>query len=161
MGNPNENNDNSGLTRRLKENKSIKSGLEKYFHKNRNLNHKIISEAEEFDGFTFVISKKKLSIQELIRLYFRDKDIVGKAFQNLKGVIKLRPIRHWLYNRVIAHIFICYLSYLLLSLLLSLLKLRLEEIGISPIEALDELDTLYKVYIRDNKKGFRLSRTVH
>jgi hypothetical protein len=29
-----------------------------------------------------------------------------------------------------------------------------------PIKALQELDSLYKVYIRDTKKGFALSRTV-
>ncbi len=79
-----------------------------------------------------------------------------KAFQSLKGIVKLRPIRHWLYNRVNAHVFICYLSYLLLSLL----KLKLKKIGMSPLEALSELDSLYKVYIRDTMKGFRLTRTV-
>ncbi|MFQ5531961.1 MAG: IS1634 family transposase [Candidatus Nanoarchaeia archaeon] len=146
----------SNAQKLLKESKSIKPGLEKYFHKNGNLNHKTIAQAEEFDGFSFIFSTKRLSTREIIRLYFEDKDIVEKAFQSLKGVIKLRPIRHWLYNRVIAHIFFCYLSYLLLSLL----KLRLKKIGISPLQALNELETLYKVYIRDNEKGFRLSRTV-
>ena len=86
----------------------------------------------------------------------RDPDIVEKAFQSLKGIVKIRPIRHWLYNRVISHVFICYLSYLLLSLL----KLSLKKINMSPVAALRELDTLYKIYIKDNKKGFEFSRTV-
>ena len=30
----------------------------------------------------------------------------------------------------------------------------------SPVEALRELDSLYKIYIRDTKKGFKLTRTV-
>ena len=30
----------------------------------------------------------------------------------------------------------------------------------SPTKALRELDSLYKVYIKDKKKGFKLSRTV-
>ena len=68
----------------------------------------------------------------------------------------MRPIRHWLYNRVTAHVFICYLSYLLLSLL----KLRLKSLDLSPVEALRELESLYKVYMRDTKKGFKLSRMV-
>jgi transposase len=63
----------------------------------------------------------------MVSTYF-DKDLVEKSFRSLKGVIKLRPIRHWLYNRVIAHIFICYLAYLLLSLL----KYRLNKIEVSP-----------------------------
>ena len=37
---------------------------------------------------------------------FGDKDIVEKAFHSLKGVVNLQPIRHWLYNRVTAHVFI-------------------------------------------------------
>jgi transposase len=81
---------------------------------------------------------------------------VEKAFQSLKGIIKLRPVRHWLYNRVTAHVFICYLSYLLLSLL----RLRLKKMQISPVEALRELESVYKVYLRDERKGFKLARVV-
>lgn len=134
----------------------IKSDLEKYFYKNGSINHKTLSQEEEFDGFSYVFSTKKLHVEEIMRLYFHDKDIVEKAFQSLKGVIKVRPIRHWLYNRVRSHIFICYLSYLLLSLL----KLSLRKINVSPIKALRELDSLYKVYIKDKEKGFKISRTV-
>ena len=91
----------------------------------------------------------------MVRLYF-DKDLIEKAFRTLKGVTRLQPIRHWLYNRVIAHVFICYLSYLLLSLL----KYHLRDISVSPEEALKELSTMYKVYLRDTKKQFRISRVV-
>ena len=45
-------------------------------------------------------------------------------------------------------------------LLLSLLRLRLKTLQISPVEALRELESLYKVYMRDSKKGFKLSRLV-
>jgi transposase len=141
----------------LKKNgEQIKSGLEKYFYGNGNINHKVVSQEEEFDGFSFVFSTKKIRVDEIMRLYFHDKDIIEKAFQSLKGIVKLRPIRHWLSNRVRSHIFICYLSYLLLSLL----KLSLKKINMSPIKALRELDSLYKVYIKDKQKGFELSRTV-
>jgi transposase len=141
----------------LKKNgQQIKPGLEKYFYTNGSLNSNAISHEEEFDGFSFVFSTKKIPDSEIMRLYFNDKDIIEKAFQSLKGIVKVRPIRHWLYNRVIAHIFICFLSYLLLSLL----KLALKKINMSPIKALIELDSLYKVYIKDNRKGFKLARTV-
>jgi transposase len=139
-----------------KDGEQIKSGLEKYFYSNGSINHKVVSQEEEFDGFSYVFSTKKMRVDEIMRLYFHDKDIIEKAFQSLKGIMKLRPIRHWLYNRVRSHIFICYLSYLLLSLL----KLSLKKINISPIRALRELDSLYKVYIKDKEKGFELSRTV-
>ena len=96
-----------------------------------------------------------LSKEEMVRLYF-DKDLVEKAFHTLKGITTLQPIRHWLSNRVKAHIFICDLSYLLLSLL----KLRLKDLKMSPQAALRELDTMYKVYLRNPKKGFNISRVV-
>ena len=53
---------------------------------------------------------------KMLSLYF-DKDVVEKAFRSLKGITQLRPIRHWLAERVHAHVFLCYLAYLLLSLL--------------------------------------------
>ncbi len=134
----------------------VKEELEKYFTKEGVLNKKIIEEDEVLDGFSYVFSTKKLSIEEIMNLYFRDKDVVEKAFHSLKGIVKVRPIRHWLYNRVISHIFICYLSYLLLSLL----KFSLKKINMSPIVALTELSTLYKVYMKDSKKGFQVTKTV-
>lgn len=72
--------------------------------------------------------------------------------------MQFRPIRHWLYNRVIAHIFICYLAYLLLSLLKY--KLKIAKLEISAIEVLRELETMYKVYMRDEKRNFKLERVV-
>jgi transposase len=140
----------------LKNGKKIKAGLEKYFNTNNTINNKVVSKDEEFDGFSFIFSTENLPIDEIMKLYFQDKDIVEKAFRSLKGIVNVRPIRHWLYNRVIAHIFICYLSYLLLSLL----KLKLKKIDMSPIVALTELESLYKVYIRDKKKNFKLERMV-
>jgi len=45
-------------------------------------------------------------------------------------------------------------------LLLSLLRLRLKPIGLTPLEALGELDTMYKVYLRDRTGTFKISKTV-
>lgn len=140
----------------LAKKKSIKPGLAKYFDKNGSLIKKTLQAAEEFDGFSCIFSTKKgLPKEELVRLYF-DKDLVEKAFQTLKGVTNLRPIRMWLYDRVTAHVFICYLAYLLLSLL----QYRLRKTEMSAQEALNELQTMYKVYLKDPKKGFRVGRTV-
>ncbi len=145
----------SNARKLLAEGKNIKQGLEKYFNSEGEIIFKKLREAEEFEGYSVIFTTGSLSKEEIIRIYF-DKDLVEKAFQSLKGIIKVRPIRHWLYNRVIAHICICYLSYLLLSLL----KMKLKKIGISPIEALKELDSMYKVYMHDTKKGFKITRVV-
>ena len=110
----------------IAENKPIKPGLERFFDNEKKLIRKKLAEAEEFDGYSCIFSTKRLSKKQMLSIYFGDKDIVEKAFQSIKGVVRIQPIRHWLYNRVIAHIFICYLSYLLLSLLGPAHKLTLE-----------------------------------
>ena len=94
-------------------------------------------------------------LKNIIKAYF-DKDVVEKAFQSLKGVIRLRPIRHWPYNRVEAHVFICYLA----CLLLSILKNRVNDLDMSFQKALDELDGLYRVYLKDPRTGYKLGRLV-
>ncbi len=139
----------------LEKGKVVKSGIEKFFTKAGTIIDKELHNAEEFDGYSCIFSTAALSKEEIVQLYF-DKDVVEKAFRSIKGITRLQPIRHWLYNRVVAHVFICYLSYLLLSIL----QYKLRNIGISAEEALIELDSMYKVYLRDQKKGFQVSRVV-
>jgi transposase len=139
----------------LREGKTIKSGLERYFDQHGKVIINVLDQAEEFDGYSCIFSTRPMAKAELVRLYF-DKDIVEKAFHSLKGVVKLQPIRHWLSKRVVAHVFICYLAYLLLSLL----KFRLKSTGISSDEALEELKTMYKVYLRDANHVFKIVRVV-
>ena len=124
----------------LAQGKSIKAGMEKYFTQNKQIAKAILAQAEEFDGFTCLFSTSKLSRQEMIRFYF-DKDLVEKAFRTLKGITRLRPVRHWLYNRVTAHVFVCYLAYLLLALL----QYRLAALNLTAEEALTELETMYNL----------------
>ena len=93
--------------------------------------------------------------KEVVKIYF-GKDLVEKAFRTLKGITQIRPVRHWLEERVKAHIFICYLSYLLLSLL----QLKLKKTEFNAINALEELDTMYKVHIKDPKTKNTFTKTV-
>ena len=139
----------------IRQGKSIKNGLEKYFSKSDLINDQAVKAAEEFDGYSCIFSTQEMSKEEIVRLYF-DKDLVEKAFRTIKGITRLQPIRHWLYNRVVAHVFICYVAYLLLSLL----EYRLCKIEITAEEALKELESMYKVYLRDTKKDFKVSRVV-
>ena len=140
---------------RLQKKKNIKSGLEKYFDAAMNPMQKEITLAEEFDGYSCIFSTQQIQNDEVVRIYF-EKDLVEKAFRSMKGVVALRPIRHWLYDRVEGHIFICYLAYLLLSLL----QYRLKKIKVSAIDALRELETIYKVYMKDSVKGFEVTKLV-
>ncbi len=135
--------------------KDIKDGIEKFVRQDGRLIMRNVKAAEELDGYSAIFTTTSLSKENIVKMYF-DKDLVEKAFQNMKGIINLRPIRHWLYNRVIAHVFMCYLAYLLLSIL----KIKLEKIEIKPLQALKEVDTLYKVYLKDKKKDFKFHKVV-
>jgi transposase len=139
----------------LSQKKAIKPGLEKYFDAKGDILSHVVAQAEEFDGFSCLFATKELTKEECIKLYF-GKNIIERSFRTLKGIVCLQPIRHWLYNRVTAHVFICYLSYLLLSLL----EHHLRKIPMTADEALEELSSMYKVYLRDAKKNFHLSRVV-
>lgn len=148
--------DISNAKKLLMEEKEIKTGLNSLFDKNGNILVEELEKREEFEGyFCLFTTKASISKFDMVSIYF-DKDLIEKAFRSLKGVIKLRPIRHWLHNRVIAHVLICFLAYLLLSLL----KYRLRKIDISPTEALQEIDSIYKVYLKANKNNFKFSRIV-
>jgi transposase len=139
----------------LAQGKKIKPELTRFFSRSGRLLIDRLDQAAEFDGYSCIFTTESFTDDHLVRTYF-DKDLVEKAFQSLKGIIKLRPIRHWLYNRVIAHVFICYLAYLLLALL----KMKLRDLNISPITALRELEGFYKIYARDSKKNFTFTKTV-
>jgi len=139
----------------LAQGKSIKPGLERFFDPQGRLLQAKLAEAEEFDGFSCVFCTRSLPPGQMLSLYF-DKDLVEKAFRSLKGITQLRPIRYWLAEHVHAHVFVCYLAYLLLSLL----QYRLRKTEFTAESALLELGTMYKVYLRDTKKRFQLSRVV-
>ena len=135
---------------------SIKSGLERFFDSEGCLLAAKLTAAEEFDGYSCIFCTGPLSPGQMLSLYF-DKDIVEKAFRSLKGITQLRPIRSWLAEHVRGHVFVCYLAYLLLSVL----QYRLRETEFTAESALLELETMYKVYLRDAQKGFQLSRVVN
>ena len=141
--------------RLLAQGKSIKPGLERFFDSRHHLLPAPLTEAEEFDGYSSIFCTRSLPLDKMLSLYF-NKDIVEKAFHSLKGITQLRPVRHWLAEHVQAHVFICYLAYLLLSLL----QYRLRRTEFTAESALLELGTMYKVYLRDAKHVFRLSRVV-
>jgi len=142
---------------KLKRNgKPIKDSITRFIGKDGRVLTQRVIDAEEFDGCSCIFTTaRRMTKEEMIAQYF-DKDLVEKAFHDFKGVIKLRPIRHWLENRVRAHVFICYLSYLLLSLL----NLRVKKLGMTAVGALEELDSLYKVYLKDQRRTLRAARVV-
>jgi transposase len=124
----------------LADGKAIKPGLRSLFDAQKRLRPDHLVAAEEFDGYSCIFCTRAVPPQDMLPLYF-DKDLIEKAFRSLKGITQLRPIRHWLAERVRAHVFLCYLAYLLLSLL----RHQLRNTEFTAERALHELSTMYKV----------------
>ena len=136
--------------------KPIRESVKRFIGKDGRALTRRVNDAEEFDGCSCIFTTaSRMTKEEMVEQYF-DKDLVEKAFHDFKGAIKLRPVRHWLENRVRAHVFICYLSYLLLSLL----NVRVKKLGITAVSALEELESLYKVYLKDRRRALRAARVV-
>ena len=74
-----------------------------------------------------------------------NKDLIERSFKTLKSVLAVHPIRHWLDGKVKGHLFICYLSLVLLTTLgVLVLKQGKKAIkGITPERALKELMKIY------------------
>ena len=106
-------------------------------------------------GYSLIYHNTKYSSAEVVKRYY-DKEIVERAFKQLKGVLSLRPIRVWLSNHIEGHIKICYLSYAILSLM----NYKLKKIKVSAIEALDSLKYGYKVTLKDSSTNHEWSTHV-
>jgi len=92
------------------------------------------------DGLTILRTNSASMTAEQIALAYRRLWIVEDAFRHLKDPICLRPIRHWKDPRVLGHIFVCVLAYMLERLL----EMRLRQAGVrdSARTALDDLSGL-------------------
>src|SRR3990167_9429286 len=91
----------------------------------------------------------------MIKGYF-EKDRIEKSFRCMKGLLDVDKVRFWLANRVKGHIFVCYLAYLLLSVL----EYKLRKLGIKASEAIESMETMYRVYITDQKSKNKFVKTV-
>jgi transposase len=140
--------------RQIQEKKVIKEGIKKYLRGNQ-IDYEAVSEAERYDGVSAIFSSRDLAASEMVKAYF-EKDKVEKSFRCLKGLIEMDKVRFWLANRVRGHIFVCYLAYLLLSVL----EYKLRKIRVKAPEALEALESLYRVYITDPKSENQFIKTV-
>jgi len=138
----------------LKEKKAIKAGLRKYIKGNK-IDHRVLQLAERYDGISVIFSTRNLRVEEMVKGYF-EKDRLEKSFRCLKSFLEMDKVRFWLPNRVRGHIFVCYLAYLLLSVF----DYRLKGSGISAINALEMMESMYKVYLTDPKSKNKFVKTV-
>ena len=109
----------------------------------------------KYVGYSLIFHNTKLKPAEVVKKYF-DKDVVERCFRTMKGDAQLHPIRLWLPQRVNAHIKICYLSMCLLSLI----KFKCRKINTSPIDIIQELQTIYKVNLKHSETKQKFTKVV-
>ena len=108
--------------------------------------NKGIDEIDPFIGYSLIYHNTKYSSDEVVKRYY-DKEIIERAFKQIKGILNLRPIRVWLKEHVEGHIAICYLAYAILSLM----NHKLKKINMSAIEAITSLKHGYKINLQTKK----------
>jgi transposase len=122
----------------------------------RNCNfEKGIECSDPYIGYSVIFHNTSLEADIVVRKYF-EKDIVERAFKQLKGVLKLRPIRAWLKEHVKGHVRICYLAYAILALL----QYKIRRLDISAPRALELLKDGYKIRLEDKKSRYTWDLTV-
>jgi hypothetical protein len=139
----------------LAEGKAIKPGLQPVFDGQGRLRQDRLAAAEEFDGYSCIFCTRSLPEEEMLSSVFRQ-GLDRKSLSQSQRHYPVASRRHWLAERPRAHVFLCYLAYLLLSLL----RYHLRDTPFTAERAVNELSTMYKVYLRDAQHRFRLSRTV-
>lgn len=106
-------------------------------------------------GYSLIYHNTNMKDEDVVRTYF-NKDVIERAFRQMKGILSLRPIRVWMQSHIKSHVKICYLSYAILVLL----SYKLRKLDISAVEALDKLKSGYNVYLNDTQSDFSWNTTV-
>jgi hypothetical protein len=104
-------------------------------------------EQKTHTGYSLIYHNTREPANEVVRKYY-DKDIIERAFKQMKGTLNLRPIRVWLQKHVKGHIQICYLSYAILTYM----NHKLEKNQTTATQALDNLKNGYIITLKDKTK---------
>ncbi len=108
--------------------------------------NKGIDEIDPFIGYSLIYHNTKYSSSDVVKRYY-DKEIIERAFKQIKGILNLRPIRVWLKEHVEGHIALCYFAYAILSLM----NHKLKRINMTAIEAITSLKHGYKINLQTKK----------
>jgi transposase len=93
----------------------IKNGYRKYIDITQGeieLNEKRLRAENQFDGKWVLLTNSKLDSKR-VALYYKDLWQIEACFRDLKHDLETSPIYHWTERRIIAHIFVSFLSLLL------------------------------------------------
>ena len=96
--------------------------------------------ADPYTGYCLIYHNTSYDVATVVKHYY-DKEIVERAFKQLKGILNLRPIRVWLREHIEGHIAICYLAYAIIAYM----NYKLRKTEFTAVDALTSLKSGYKV----------------
>ena len=116
-----------------------------------------VENARKLDGkFILETSDSSLAPIEVVQAY-HDRDVVEKFFQTLKDIVEVRPLYVYTERHVKAHVFVCVLSVMMLSLVKKILKEAGKEM--TSMKALEILDGVKRVEFSQRDGTGRVVRT--
>lgn len=130
----------------------IKNGYRKYIDIAKGeieLNYKRLRAEGQFDGKWVLLTNTKLSSKE-VALSYKDLWQIEAGFRDLKDDLESGPIYHWTQRRIIAHIFVAFLS-LLLKIAFDK-KLKLIDKGATYSEVFNAVKEIKAVKLSEGRK---------
>lgn len=125
---------------------------------NFKLSNTEIEKEQRLDGkFILETSEHKLNGIEIVQAY-HTRDVIEKFFQMLKDIVELRPSYVYTEQHVKAHVFLCTLAVLLLSLLRKILR-KAGKDTMTSVKALEILDGIKRVEFSLNEGKDFIIRT--
>jgi transposase len=112
-------------------------------------------EEAKYMGFSLIYHTTNLDNSEVVKTYY-EKDIVEKAYRELKTTVNLHPIRKYRLSHIKAHVKICYLAYAILAYM----QYKVKPKQISAIYALEQLQSVYKVTLESKLENLIWDKTV-
>lgn len=106
---------------------------------------------DTYTGYSLIYHTTPYEVADVVRQYY-DKEIVERAFKQLKGVLSLRPIRVWLQDHIDGHLGICYLAYAILAYM----NYKLLKTHKTAIDAITSLKYGYKVTLNTSDAEWNL-----
>jgi transposase len=113
------------------------------------------AEEAKYMGYSLIYHTSGLSVESTVRIYF-EKDIVEKAYRELKSSVNLHPLRKYRISHIKAHVKICYLAYAILSYI----QYRVRPKNLSAIHALEQLQAVYKLTLQSEKDNLKWEKVV-
>jgi transposase len=106
-------------------------------------------------GYSLIFHTTSFSASEVVRQYY-EKDVVEKAYKEIKSDINLHPVRKYRIDRVKAHVKICYIAYAILACI----EYKLKPIKMSATDALENLQYAYKVSLESKSGNHKWEKVV-